>query len=183
MVSIIAVDIAIEITKLIAKKNEFMKNLTLIRHAEAEPQQFFESDRDRKLTQTGLYQIDVIANQLKEKNCLPDYLLCSPAKRALHTAQLICKNLRINSKLIDLNPILYSGDNEEILKLVSSLNLFQHVFIIGHNPTLTYLAQKLCPMTKSFSLPTAGVISLHFDIANWDNLLTVQGRFLFFIEP
>lgn len=160
-----------------------MKNLTLIRHAEAEPQQFLEKDKDRRLTQTGLDQIDAIANQLKEKKCSPDYLLCSPAKRALQTAQLICKNLKINSKLIVLNPMLYSGDDEDIIKLVGSLHLFQHIFIIGHNPTLSCLAQKLCPMTKSIILPTAGVISLYFDSANWDNLLTTQGRLLFFIEP
>ena len=160
-----------------------MKNLTLIRHAEAEPQQFFEKDKDRRLTQKGLYQIDAIANQLKEKKCLPDYLLCSPAERTLQTAQLICKNLEINSKLIVLNPILYSGDDEDIIQLVSPLNLFQHIFIIGHNPTLSCLAHKLCPMTKSIILPTAGAISLHFDSANWDYLLTKQGRFLFFIEP
>ncbi len=160
-----------------------MKNLTFIRHAEAEPQHFFEKDKDRRLTQKGLYQIDAITNQLKEKKCLPDYLLCSPAERALQTAQLICKNLKINSRLIDLNSKLYLGDDEDIIKLVSSLNLFQHIFIIGHNPTLSCLAQKLCPMTKSIILPTAGVISLYFDIANWDNLLTKQGRLLFFIEP
>ncbi|TLY48470.1 MAG: hypothetical protein E6K54_00215 [Gammaproteobacteria bacterium] len=160
-----------------------MKNLTLIRHAEAQPQQFFESDRDRGLTQRGLYQIEVIASQLKEKKCLPDYLLCSPAERTLQTAQLICKRLKINPKLINLNPILYSGDTEDIIKLISSLNLSLHTFIIGHNPTLSCLAQKLCPMTQSIILPTAGVISLYFDITNWDNLLTKHGRLLFFIEP
>lgn len=160
-----------------------MKNLTLIRHAEAEPQQFLEADRDRKLTKKGLYQIEAIAKQLEEKKCLPDYLACSPAKRVIQTAQLICKNLKINSKLINLSPVLYSGNTEDILKLISSLNLSQHIFIIGHNPTLSCLAHKLCPMTKSIILPTAGVISLDFDIGNRNDLFTKPGRLRFFIEP
>jgi phosphohistidine phosphatase len=160
-----------------------MKNLTLIRHAEAQPQQFFASDSDRRLTQKGLHQIEVIANYLKEKKCFPDYLLCSPAKRTVQTAQLICETLKINPKLINLNTILYSGDTEDIIRLVSSLNLFKHIFIIGHNPTLSCLVQKLYPMAKSIILPTAGTISLHFDIVNWNNLLTKQGRLLFFTEP
>lgn len=160
-----------------------MKNLTLIRHAEAQPQQFFESDKDRKLTEKGLYQIEIVANQLKEKKCLPDYLLCSPAKRTLQTAQLICNRLKINPKLIILNSILYTGNAEDITKLISSLNLTQQAFIIGHNPTLSCLAQKLCPATQSIILPTAGIVSLQFDIENWDDLLTKQGRLLFFIEP
>lgn len=160
-----------------------MKNLTLIRHAEAQPQQFFEGDKARELTQKGLYQIEVIAKYLKEKNCLPDYLVCSPAKRVIQTAQLICQNLTINSKLINLNRILYSGNTEAILKLIYSLNLSQHVFIIGHNPTLSCLSHKLCPMAKPFILPTAGVISIDFDIKNWDDLLIKPGRLNFFIEP
>jgi phosphohistidine phosphatase len=160
-----------------------MKNLILIRHAETHPQQFLESDRDRMLTQIGHHQIENIAKQLKEKKCLPDYLLCSPAKRAIQTAQLLCEKLEINPKLIKISPILYSGTIEDILQLFSLLNSSQQAVIIGHNPTMSGLAHKLCPTTKSIILPTAGVISLSFDIINWDDLLTKQGKLLFFIEP
>lgn len=117
------------------------------------------------------------------KNLSAKRILCSPAKRAVQTAQLLCKKLEINPKLINLSPILYSGDTEAILKSISSQNLSNHVFIIGHNPTLSCLAHKLCPSTNSIILPTAGVISLSFDIINWDDLLTQQGKLLFFIEP
>ncbi|MGC1854339.1 MAG: histidine phosphatase family protein [Candidatus Aquirickettsiella sp.] len=160
-----------------------MKNLTLIRHAETNPQQIFESDKDRILTQRGLHQIENIAKQLKEKKCIPDFLLCSSARRAIQTAQLLCEKLEINPKLIKINPILYSSNIEDILKSFLSLNLSQHAFIVGHNPTLTSLAHRLCPTTKSIILPTAGVISLAFDTLTWDDLLIKQGKLLFFIEP
>jgi|APFre7841882793_1041355.scaffolds.fasta_scaffold12488_3 phosphohistidine phosphatase len=169
-----------------------MKNLTLIRHAETHPQQFFESDKDRTLTQRGLYQIENIAKQLKEKkffsnntdkNSSAKSILCSPAKRAIQTALLFCEKLEINPKLININPILYSGDTVDILKLFSSLKVSQDAFIVGHNPTLSSLAHRLCPTTKSIILPTAGVISLGFDTITWDDLLVKQGKLLFFIEP
>ncbi len=160
-----------------------MKNLTLIRHAETNPQQIFESDKDRILTQRGLHQIENIAKQLKEKKCIPDFLLCSSARRAIQTAQLLCEKLEINPKLIKINPILYSGNIEDILKSFFSLSLSQHAFIVGHNPTLTSLAHRLCPTTKSIILPTAGVISLAFDTLIWDDLLIKQAKLLFFIEP
>lgn len=172
MVSIIAVVTAID-----------MKNLTLIRHAETHPQQFLESDKDRVLTQIGHHQVENIAKQLKEKNCLPDCLLCSPAKRAIQTTQLLCEKLEINPKLIKMSPILYPGDIEGILQSFFLLYSSQQAFIIGHNPTMSDLAHKLCPTTKSIILPTAGVISLNFDIISWDDLLTKQGKLLFFIEP
>lgn len=160
-----------------------MKNLTLIRHAATHPQPLFETDEDRTLTQIGHHQVDNIAKQLKEKECLPDYLLCSPAKRAVQTAQLLCENLEITSKLIKINPLLYSHDIEAILQSFFLLDLSQHAFIIGHNPTMSDLAHKLCPNTKSIILPTAGVISLSFDIAQWNDVLTQQGKLLFFLEP
>jgi|EndMetStandDraft_7_1072992.scaffolds.fasta_scaffold08668_2 phosphohistidine phosphatase len=160
-----------------------MKNLTFIRHAETYPTQDFESDRDRILTPFGLHQIENIAKQLIEKKFLPDYLLCSPAKRAIQTAQLLCEKLKINPRLLKISPKLYSGDTKIILQAFFLLNLAQRAFIIGHNPTLSYLAHKLCLTTKSIILPPAGVISINFDIEKWNELLTRQGTLLFFIEP
>lgn len=164
-------------------KTEFMKNLTLIRHAEAHPQEFLENDKDRILTQVGHHQVENIAKQLKEKKCLPDYLLCSSAKRAIQTTQLLCEKLEINPKLIKISPILYQADIEDILQSLFLLSSSQQAFIIGHNPTISDLAHKLCSTTKSIILPTAGVISLNFDIINWDDLLAKQGKLLFFIDP
>ena len=63
------------------------------------------------------------------------------------------------------------------------LNLAQQAFIIGHNPTLSCLAHKLCLTTKNIILPPAGIISINFDIEKWDDLLTKQGTLLFCIEP
>jgi phosphohistidine phosphatase len=165
-----------------------MKNLTLIRHAETHLHQILESDKDRVLTQRGIRQVESIAKQLKDKKCFDknssaQRILCSPAKRAIQTAQLLCEKLEINPKLIKISPILYSGDTEDILQSFSLLNSSQQAFIIGHNPTISDLAHKLCPTTKSIIVPTAGVISLNFDIINWDDLLAKQGKLLFFIEP
>lgn len=160
-----------------------MKNLTFIRHAETYSQQAFESDKDRALTPGGLRQIKNIANQLIEKKFLPDYLLCSPATRAIQTAQILCEKLKINQSLLKINPILYSGDIKTILEAFILLNLAHQAFIIGHNPTLSGLAHKLCSSTKSIILPPGGVISINFDIKKWDDLLAKQGTLLFFIEP
>lgn len=154
-----------------------------MRHAATHSQQIFEKDKDRALTQIGHYQIANIAKQLKEKKYLPDYLLCSPAKRAVQTAQLLCKDLEITQKIIKINSVLYSGDIEVILQSFFLLDLSQHAFIIGHNPTISSLAYKLCPSTKSIILPTAGVVSLSFDIETWEDLLDKPAELLFFIQP
>lgn len=158
-----------------------MKNLTLIRHADANPQQPFQSDSERNLTDKGRRQVENIAKQLKKLKCLPDYLLCSSAKRAIQTTKILCEQFKINSNLININKSLYLGDLEDTLLALHSFDC-QKLFLIGHNPNLSWLAHKLCPTTKSIILPTAGVISLGFDVENWKYPL-IQGKLLFFIEP
>ncbi len=160
-----------------------MRNLTLIRHASANLQQAYQSDKDRCITDMGRQQIENIAEQLQKKGGFPDYLLCSPAMRAVQTAEILCQKLKINPKVINLNAKLYSGDLKDILCTLCTPNTSRQFFLIGHNPNLSYLAHKLCPATQSIILPAAGVISFRFDIKNWDDLLTTQGELLFFIEP
>lgn len=159
-----------------------MKNLTLIRHAESHSQHIPEKDKERSLTQIGFYQVADISKQLVEKKCWPEYLLCSPAKRAIQTTELLCKHLKI-APPIEINPLLYSGDSEAILHSFFLSDRYQQVFIIGHNPTISDLAHKLCPRTQSITFPTAGVISLNFDSIEWNNLETKQGNLIFFIKP
>jgi phosphohistidine phosphatase len=160
-----------------------MRNLTLIRHASANLQQTNQSDKDRCITDIGRHQIENIAAQLQKIGCFPDYLLCSPALRTVQTAEILCRKLKINPNVINLNAKLYSGDLKYILCTLCAPNTSRQFFLIGHNPSLSCLAHKLCPSTQSIVLPTAGVISLKFDLKNWDDLLTTQGELLFFIEP
>ncbi|MFM2323051.1 MAG: putative phosphohistidine phosphatase SixA [Pseudomonadota bacterium] len=160
-----------------------MRYLTLIRHALANQQQAYQSDKERSITQMGRQQIENIAVQLQKKACFPDYFLCSPALRTVQTAEILCQKLNIDPKVINLNSELYSGDLKDILCALCAVNTSQQFFLIGHNPTLSCLAHALCPDTQSITLPTAGVISLKFNIKNWDDLLTTQGELLFFMEP
>lgn len=160
-----------------------MRDLTLIRHASANLQQACQFDKDRCITDMGRHQIEDIAEQLQKIRCFPDYLLCSPAVRTVQTAEILCRELNINPKIIHLNAKLYSNDLKDILCTICVPNTSRQFFLIGHNLNLSYLAHKLCSETKSIILPTAGVISLRFDIKNWDDLLTTQGKLLFFIEP
>ena len=160
-----------------------MKTLTLIRHATANNKRVSQQDNARNLSELGRFQAQDIAKQLKQKNCLPDYLLCSPANRTLQTATLLCHTLQLNPELIKISDILYSGDTNDILNALHEVTTAQRLFIVGHNPHLSWLAHRVCSGTKTINLPPAGVISLEFDIENWSELTEAQGRLLFFIEP
>ncbi|WP_218814040.1 SixA phosphatase family protein [Rickettsiella endosymbiont of Dermanyssus gallinae] len=159
-----------------------MKTLTLIRHATANNNRVSQQDNARNLSELGRFQAQDIARQLKQKNCLPDYLLCSPANRTLQTATLLCHTLELNPDLIKISDVLYSGDAHDILSTLRCVDS-QQLFVVGHNPHLSWLAHLLCNSTKIINLPPAGVISLEFEIDHWSVLTEAQGRLLFFIEP
>lgn len=159
-----------------------MKTLTLVRHATANDKHESQQDGDRKLSERGQLQVQHIAKQLKRKNCLPDYLVCSPAQRTLQTATSLCQTLKLATHLIHVDSVLYSGSVKEILDHVRSLEIeYQHVFVVGHNPTITELAHYLCQATKKIVLPPAGVVNLKFAVKNWQALTTMPGELLFFL--
>lgn len=160
-----------------------MKTLILVRHATANNKRVSQQDNARNLSELGRFQAQAIAEQLKQKNCLPDYLLCSPANRTLQTATLLCHTLHLNPDIIKTNDILYSGDVDDILSALGGVTAAQQLCVVGHNPNLSWLAHFLCNSTKTITLPPAGVISLAFEINHWSELTKAQGRLLFFIEP
>ena len=160
-----------------------MKILTLVRHATANNKRVSQQDSARNLSELGRFQAQDIAKQLGQRNCLPDYLLCSPAHRTLQTATLLCHTLQLNPDIIKIDDILYSGDTDDILSALGCVTTAQQLCVVGHNPNLSWLAHLLCNSTKTITLPPAGVISLEFEIENWSELTQAQGRLLFFIEP
>jgi phosphohistidine phosphatase len=162
-----------------------MKTLILIRHATADNEKISQPDSDRNLNELGQLQAKSIAEQLQQKNCLPDYLLCSPANRTRQTATILCQTLKLNpDALLSIDEILYSGSLEQILSTLCDLTIAsERLFVIGHNPNLSWLAHRLCSASNTITLPPAGVIGLEFAIKSWQELSKAQGRLLFFLEP
>jgi len=61
-------------------------------------------------------------------------------------------------------------------------NKFDTIFVIGHNPQITDMANML--MDEHISkIPTMGVAAINFDIENWSDLADTQGKLDFFIFP
>ena len=163
-----------------------MKTLTLFRHATANNKQLLQHDSDRKLSELGQLQAKSVAMQLRQKNCFPDYIICSPTKRTMKTATILCDLLQLNPPFKTDNTI-YTGDLEEILAILSCLRTPCHLFLVGHNPIISCLAHELCNAATKMHLPNflppAGVVSLEFDMENWDELEKTKGKLLFFIKP
>lgn len=142
-----------------------IKNLLLIRHAQAESTVEI-SDFERKLTAKGLVEATEMSHRLK-MHLKPQFILSSPATRALNTAKLFAENLSLSFNSIQLENSIYEASLNTLLSLVNHLNNdYSQVAIIGHNPGISNLANYLCSNFFG-SMQTSEIVHLQFETKDW----------------
>ncbi len=145
-----------------------MKTLYLLRHAETE--NHAPRDRDRRLTPRGEADMAALAQKLRDRGALADYVLCSPAQRTRDTARLVLPAgapVTYPENLYNVGvDILY-----ETLKAVPDHH--NNVWLINHNPAIhelaAFLAAGMDPrLTRTYAPGTLTILSC--DIARWRDL-------------
>lgn len=160
-----------------------MKILYLIRHAKSSWSDVNLSDFDRPLNSRGFRDCETMPQFLKDKNMEIDYILSSTALRAKTTALQFNKVFQLNEDKIQYTKELYHALDFTVVDLINQVNpKINHLAVFGHNPTFTYLANKLCEI-KLDNLPTCGIVAIGFEISEWTELMDKKGNFLFFNSP
>lgn len=143
-----------------------MKTLTLIRHGAAEDPQSYKKDFDRPLRNKGLEQAAAMGDQLRKQGFRFDQMFCSPAQRALETAQIIYDATE-SSRLLLAKQDLYIFDAQPLYRFIEMIdNNINHAVIVGHNPGLSYLALELL-QTPIANMNTCTVIQMTLNIDEW----------------
>lgn len=160
-----------------------MKTLYLIRHAKASWEHTDLTDFERPLTETGQHDAVTMGQELKGLKVKPDYILCSDAVRAIHTAQIIAEQLAFPLDRMVADNAIYSGGVEELVTRLKAIDAkFNTVICVGHNPNLTWLCHYLCESAK-MNLPTCGVVGIEFNMKQWSQLTSAEGQVTLFIHP
>ena len=160
-----------------------MKNLILIRHAKSSWDDPSLIDRDRPLNKRGRRDAPVMGKLLLGKDLIPHRFLASPAKRALKTAKLIAEEIGFPKKDLDLREEIYAQGLDALIGLIADLNdEWKRVFLVGHNPELTDLANHLAGVGID-NVPTCGVVSIEFSAAHWRDCAQGGGKLAFFERP
>jgi phosphohistidine phosphatase len=118
-----------------------MLRLYLMRHAKTERGEG-KKDFDRLLTSRGKKDATSMALRLSAETPPPELILCSPAKRALETAEIVSREFH-PSLQVEMVPELYHGTAEVYLEIVAAYPGLSHkksVLIIAHNPSMEQLA-------------------------------------------
>ena len=150
-----------------------MKTLLLLRHAKAG---IGTPDRDRGLTGRGRRQSAAAGRYLAVEGLLPDFVLCSDARRTRETLDGLALE---EGASVQFTPDLYDGDVPELLALLRGIedDGVSRVLVIGHNPTISdagrHLTREGDPAALSrlgLGMPTSGLAVLKFAAPGWSGI-------------
>ncbi len=157
-----------------------MKKLILIRHGKAT--QEFMPDKKRYLVEKGIKRTKKFALDLKDKEIFPDIIISSPAVRAKQTSEIVADIFEYNVDKIQINNIFYFEPDELVFNEIYSLpNSASTVFIVGHNPLWTEIADYFSN-TEIWHLRTSGIYGVEFDTDDWTEIETANKKDLVLIN-
>jgi len=160
-----------------------MKTIILIRHAKSSWKFPELKDMDRPLNKRGLNDAPLMGKILKGHNLMPDLIMTSPAVRTSITAKTIAQAVGFNELQIVTEPGLYLESKSKLLKVINNIDdRYATVFIVGHNPGLTDLANSLTGESID-NIPTCGAFGIQFEISSWKEVDKKTGKKLFFEFP
>ncbi len=166
-----------------------MLQLFLLRHAKSDWSSPGEDDFDRPLSKRGEKAAPQIGRYMEKHDLHPALVMCSSAKRAQQTMQLVLPELS-TSPQIDITDDLYSfGGTHKLVNIIRKQQP-SPLMIVAHNPSLEYLTKDLTATGSSSArarlaekFPTAALAVLEFDIPEWKHLQTGIGTLVHFIRP
>lgn len=159
-----------------------MKTLYLMRHAKSSWDHPEMADIKRPLLQEGIDSTKKVVDYFRQNHINIKHIASSPAVRTIETAKLITHGLRLSHDSIDVFDDLYRADTSAFENCIFSLpDDWDHVLMIGHNPGISNFAHGF--MAEKEEIPTAGVLSVSFNIEKWIHLYTAPPILNFFIHP
>jgi phosphohistidine phosphatase len=127
---------------------------------------------------------------MAEKGWIPDLVLCSVARRAVETWDLVSEQLE-NHGHVEISNDIYRASSEALLSLLQSLpDSVQTVLLVGHNPTFEELALRLTGDGKGEAVaqlqrkyPTGALAVLDLPIDRWEEAREGSGFLRDFVRP
>jgi phosphohistidine phosphatase len=167
-----------------------MKTLVLLRHAKSAWDNADLPDIERPLSPRGQKAAPVMGERLKKAGYSPDFILCSGAKRARETLDLMAPGLPKKAKVQYLKE-LYMAVPREMLNIIAKVpDTAETAMLIGHNPGIGSLAgwlagggdsETLAKIRRKF--PTAAAAIITFDVARWADVTGESGTLVAFLRP
>ena len=160
-----------------------MKTLYLLRHAKSSWSFDELSDQERPLNDRGRDDAPLMGQALAKRHIHPDIIVSSPAVRAMSTALLVAREMQFPHEKIKVEPGIYGAEVDDLLAIIKGLpDAAGSVLLVGHNPTITGVANVLSPSSLN-EMPTAAVVCLRFSCDHWEEVSKANAEFYFYDYP
>ncbi len=159
-----------------------MRTLMIMRHGKSKWPDDGRPDSDRPLAKRGKRDALRMGKILQERDCVPDIVATSPAKRARVTAKRLVRAWEPRVPRVVL-PDLYDRGLGGCLSAIQSLPEKAYcALIIGHNPAFETLVRQLTG--EWVMLKTAVVACVDLPVDSWDAVdVTTHGTLQAVFEP
>jgi phosphohistidine phosphatase len=164
------------------------RQLMLLRHAKSDWPDV--PDRERPLAKRGRRDAPRVGRWLRDHGYLPDAVVCSPARRARQTWELVAPEVG-GSPSVTFEPRAYDANALTLLYLARELSSpYRAALLIGHNPAMSELASTLAEpraedgpeCSREMRFPTAAVAVFEFT-GRWPDLSPGHARLVDFTIP
>ncbi|MGE5267926.1 MAG: SixA phosphatase family protein [Deltaproteobacteria bacterium] len=168
-----------------------MLTLALLRHAKSDWDVEGLPDFDRGLAPRGLAAAPAIGAEIARLGFSPDLVLCSSAKRARMTLDLVARPMKLPSKAIHHEDGLYMASARQLLDRVRQIpDDVRSAMIVGHNPGFHELNVALigdraaeAERAAKSKFPTCTFAVYTFDTDHWTDVGPRRGRVVHFVTP
>jgi len=143
--------------------------LYLIRHADTLPQEPGMTDKNRVLSFRGKEDCRRLGEFLQKQEAKLDAVKVSSAIRTRQTAKIIVKSLQVSDERVFYEDKIYNAPVSTLLTLVSGFDdAWQEVLLLGHNPSIAELGEKLLGSYQHFT--AASCVVIRCDLENWASI-------------
>ncbi len=167
------------------------KKIYILRHVKAEQTENETEDFSRKITKKGKVQAQKLAKYFAKKKIKPDLILCSPAKRARQTLEILSSVTKKSQ--ITFDEKIYEASPKNLLRVLQYIdNRYKSILLLGHNPAIMTLCAALANTGKSNIIdlkkmlnkfPAGGAACFDTDITSWEDLNIDTCELKKFIRP
>ena len=162
------------------------RELWLLRHGKSDRNLAME-DFDRPLKKRGKRAAQHFGEGLHQQHLIPDWIVSSPAKRAINTANIVHKAIAVEALAITQDKRLYQEGFERLKTVLAECpSDAGRVLLVGHNPELEdlliYLVGAAHLPDNDKLLPTAALARLIMP-DDWSHLDAGCAKLLSIIYP
>ncbi len=167
-----------------------MKRLYFLRHAKSDRSDPAAADFDRPLNGRGRQAAPAMGRYLRRQRLIPDIVICSAARRARETWELVGPQLKADVAVQFSQP-LYLAAPHQILRLLHELpDDAGSALLLGHNPGLQVVAIELVGSGDASArhrlqakFPTGALAVIDFEVSRWRDVAEGMGRIERLVQP